>query len=40
MHRISGYDLSFRHKGKEYYALTEADYAAVCDEGFNEEYEV
>ena len=37
---VQGYDLSFRYKGMDYYALTEADYAAVCNEHFNEEYEV
>lgn len=36
---VQGYDLYFKYKGKEYYALTEYDHVAVCDENFSKEYE-
>ncbi|MCD8296198.1 MAG: hypothetical protein LUC88_01340 [Prevotella sp.] len=34
------YDLRFSYKGKNYYALSEKDYVALCDDNFTEEYEV
>ena len=37
---VQGYDLRFRYNGKMYYALTESDNVAVCDEHFTNEYQV
>ncbi|MCD8297543.1 MAG: hypothetical protein LUC88_08220 [Prevotella sp.] len=34
------YDLRFSYKGKNYYALSEKDYVALCDDHFTEEYEI
>lgn len=37
---VQGYDLAFRYDGKMYYALSEPDHVAVCDEHFTKEYQV
>jgi len=36
---VQGYDLAFRYKGKMYYALSEPDHVAVCDDHFTQEYQ-
>jgi len=35
---VQRYDLRFSYNGKEYYFLSEQDYAAQCDEHFTNEF--
>jgi len=36
---MQGYDLEFSYNGKMYYALSEPDHVAVCDEHFSKEFQ-
>ncbi|MCD8306344.1 MAG: hypothetical protein LUC49_06800 [Prevotella sp.] len=37
---VQSYDLTFKYKGKTYYAVSDVDHVALCDEHFTKEYEV